>query len=305
MRYKQFTVAALITLMLLLAGCSSQPRQISLSITGDPPQPQPDAGEGILYYFGFDQRLDPAEDVRMYVPFLKYLERATGYRFKLQPVPRTGSVAEAMGSGTIHFAAFGTLSYLDAHKRYGVKALVAARTADGGADYRALIITRPESSIRTIKDLRGRSLALGSPTSTQGNLIPRIMLQQAGISLSDLSAFQNHSSHFETANAVLSGRFHAGAVQDTLGRELVRKGLVRVVAESDLFPSSTISVASDVPEPVAEAVRRALLDFDPTGRDKHGLYRWDQSEMPLGFIPVNQKALDRVQMMAERLGLLR
>ena len=31
------------------------------------------------------------------------------------------------------------------------------------------------------------------------------------------------------------------------------------------------------------AVRQALLEFDPQGRDKDDLYRWELSEMPLGF----------------------
>ncbi len=293
----------------LLAGCGpGEIHQVSLTagattgstfVAAKEPEPEPN-----LFYFGFDRRLDASEDVRMYVPFLRYLERTTGYRFKLRPLNRTGSVVDALGAETVHFAAIGTLSYLDAHKRYGVEALALAKTADGRAEYRALVIVRPDSPIERLWDLRDHSLALGSPSSTQGNLIPRVMLQQAGIAMSELSAFQNHSSHFETANAVLNGRFDAGAVQDTLGRELARKGLVRIVAESDPFPSSTISVVSGVPDEVVEEVRRALLAFDPTERDSEGLYNWEQSEMPLGFLPVDQDALNEVQRLAELVGLL-
>jgi len=278
---------------------------VTLTASNDASPPSPPAADQGVYYFGYDRRLEPGEDVRIYVPLLRYLERSTGYRFKLMPLPHNGSVVDEMGGGRVQFAAIGTLSYLDAHKRYGVDALVVARNATGESEYRALIVTRSESGIRTIEDLRDRSLAFGAPNSTQGNLIPRIMLQQAGINVSELRAFQHHSSHFETASAVLSGRFDAGAIQDTLGRELVRSGQLRIVAESGPFPSSTISMARGLAPEVVEAVRQALLDFDPTGRDKAGLYQWERSEMPLGFARVDAAALERVQRLAEQVGLLK
>lgn len=292
-------------LVLLLAGCNNGTPRIDLATGANLKQLPPAPKETGVYTFGFDRRLDAAEDVRMYVPFLRYLEQATGYHFKLQPLPRTESVVEAMGGGQVDFAAIGALSYLEASKRYGVTALVAARTENGRQEYRSLLITRPDSDARTLADLRGRSLALGAPTSTQGNLIPRIMLKQAGIETTDLKLLQYHSSHFETANAVLSGRFDVGAIQDTLGRELVRKGVVRILHESQPFPSSTISVSPRVSAEVAETVRRALLDFQPAGQHAAMLYRWDQSEMPLGFAPVNQEAIEGVRLLAEEVGLLR
>jgi len=292
-------------LVLLLAGCSNGPSRVNLAGGATLKQLPPSAAEPDVYSFGFDRRLDAAEDVRMYVPFLQYLEGATGLRFKLYPSPRTESVVEALGNGRVHFAAIGALSYLQASKRHGVTALVSANTDNGLQEYRSLLVTRPESDIRVLRDLQGRSLALGAPTSTQGNLIPRITLKQAGIEISDLKMVQHHSSHFETANAVLSGRFDAGAIQDTLGRELARRGVVRILHESAPFPSSTISVSPRVPAEVAEVVKRALLEFQPTGRHAAVLYRWDQSEMPLGFAPVNQEAMERVRVLAEEVGLLR
>ena len=296
---------ALLLPILLLSACGPAPHRVDLTADLNaelPGAPPPEPG---VYYFGFDRRLEPAEDVRIYVPFLRYLERATGYRFQLKPSPRTGSVVDELGNGSVQFAAIGALSYVEAHKRFGVKALVEARTPEGNAQYRGLIVTRPDSRIRSLGDLRGSSFAFGNPTSTQGNLIPRVMLQWAGIALTDLGSFQYHTSHVETANAVMSGRFDAGAIQDTLGGELARQGLLRIVAQSDPFPSSTISASPAVPDNVLKTVTKALLDFAPTGRDAAGLYHLEQSEMPLGFLPVDVEALARVERLAEEVGLLK
>lgn len=291
--------------LLLLTGCGRGTPYIRL-LTGPMLKELPSVPVATdVLTFGFDRRLDAAEDARMYLPFLRYLEGATGYRFRLQPLSRTESVVEALGNGRIDFAAIGALSYLEASARYGVKALVAARTENGLQEYRSLLITQPDSDIRALEDLRGRSLALGAATSTQGNLIPKIVLSQARVEFGDLASVQHHSSHFETANAVISGRFDVGAIQDTLGRELARKNIVRILHESPPFPSSTISVSPQVPTEVAAVVKRALLEFQPAGRHADMLYRWDQSEMPLGFAPVDEEAMERVRVLAEQVGLLR
>lgn len=257
-----------------------------------------------VIYFGFDRRLDPSEDVRMYAPFLRYLERQTGYRFKLYVTEKNGSVVEDLGTARIQFAAIGTMSYLEANKRYGVQALVRGRTDQRKGEYRALIITRPDSSIRHLSDLKGKSFAFGARTSTQGHLIPRIMLKEMGLDIKDLSAFEYMGSHFEVANAVMSGRYDAGGIQDTLGRDLARRGLVRIVATSDYFPSSTISAAPNLAPEIVARVRNALLAFDPRDKDKEGLYHWEQSEMPFGFVEATEQSFDKVRSWAEELGLL-
>lgn len=265
--------------------------------------PGEDREPGVVY-FGFDRRLDQSEDVRMYAPLLRYLERETGYKFKLRVTEKTGSVVEDLGTGETQFAAIGTMSYLEANKHYGVQALVRGRTEQRRGEYQALIITRPESNIRRLRDLKGKSFAFGARTSTQGHLIPRIMLKETGLDLKDLSAFEYTGSHFEVANAVMSGRYDAGGIQDTLGRDLARRGLVRIVATSDYFPSSTISAAPNLDSEVVSRVKNALLAFDPQGKDKEGLYHWEQSEMPYGFAEVTERSFDQVRRWAEELGLL-
>lgn len=257
-----------------------------------------------VYTFSFDRRMDPAEDVKMYAPFLKYLERETGYQFKLRPMASSENLIEELGTGRVDIAAIGTLSYLQAHQKYEVRAIARGITEQGKAEYRALIITSANSNIRSIKDLKGKSFAFGSDTSTQGHLIPRIMLYQAGINLTDLAGYTYAGSHFDTANAVISGRYAAGGIQDTLGRELANKGLVRVLAESGEFPSSTISVSASLPPDVTKKIQEALLSFKPQGKDKDILYHWEQTEMPLGFVSSSDQDFEKARIWAVRLGLL-
>lgn len=258
--------------------------------------------ESKVYYFGFDRRLEVKEDVKMYVPLMRYLEKETGYKFRLHITPKNASLVDEIGAGRVHFAAIGTVSYLQAYTKYQVQPLVRG-TGENGPFYQAVIITKPDSGINSLGDLQGRRFAFGSPNSTQGHLIPRIMLAERGISLSSLKSFGYFASHTETANAVISGQFDAGSVQDSLGRALAEKGLVKIITFSGLYPRSGISVASNVPVEVAEAVKKALLKFEPKGKDSEGLYNWQISEMPGGFVDTTAAECLLLKQRADKLGI--
>lgn len=302
-----FFIFIIPTALLLLAGCAIWQQEPSLHLTTEKTDTATRAkmdSEAPVYTFSFDHRMDPAEDVKMYAPFLRYLEKATGYHFKMLPMAPSENLIDELGDGRVDIAAIGTLSYLQAHQKYGVRVIARGITDEGKAEYRALIITAAGSKIHSLQDLKGKTFAFGADTSTQGHLIPLIMLDKAGITLKDLAGYTFTGSHFDTANAVLSGNYAAGGIQDKLGRELATKGLVRILAESEDFPSSTISVSPRLPAEVVAKIQEALLAFEPTGKDKADLYHWEQTEMPLGFRTADDQVFAGVRVWAERLGLL-
>lgn len=209
------------------------------------------------FVIGFDRRLEPKEDVRIYAALLDYLEKETGYDFSLHITPKDGNLVEEIGSKRVDFAIVGTLTYLQAHDRYAARMLVRGINTNGKSVYRAAIVTRTESNIHKLKDLQNKSFAFGASSSTQGHLIPRMMLEQAGIELADLRSFDYTGSHAETANFVTSGRADAGGMQDTLALTLAARGLIRILAWSEPFPSSGMLIGEHIPVDVAEKVQSA------------------------------------------------
>ncbi len=305
MRKTGIIVALTLMLVFFVSGCqTTAPVKINLQKTVTAEQLQDMVKtKADYYYVGFDRRLEPSEDVKMYMPLLNYLERQTGYKFKLRVFPQDVDIAREMEQKQIQFAIIGPLSLLRAEK-YGAKSLVIGITENGTSSYRAMIVTQPGSPIKTIRDLRGRTMAFGARTSTQGYLIPRIMLAQAGLNLSDLASFESFQSHADAANAVLSGRFDAAALQDTLAEKLAAQGLVRIVETSAYYPCSGVSVAQGVNPVVMATVQKALLEFDPQGKDRIPLYQWDKSEMPKGFSTIEGDPYAVLRPWAERFGLV-
>lgn len=295
----------LLIILLTAAGCGLSGKNGNIDLTSPGSEEIVENKRQVdskVYYFGFDRRLEIKEDVKMYVPLMRYLEKETGHKFRLHITPKNESIVDEIGAGRVQFAAIGTVSYLQAYSKYPVKPLVRG-TGENGRFYQAVIITRADSPIKSIRDLSGRSFAFGSPNSTQGHLIPRIMLAEQGLSLSSLKSFGYFASHTETANAVISGQFDAGSIQDSLGKTLAEKGLVKIIAVSDLYPRSGITVAPGVPAEVAEAVKKALLKFDPKGKDSVGLYNWQLSEMPGGFVETIADECLLLKQRADELGI--
>jgi len=241
-------------------------------------------GSSQQFLFGFDLRSSPQEDARQYLSFLNYLQQQTGYRFKLRFTPRDGEIVEDLGNGVVQFAAIGAVSYILAADKYNVKPLVRGLNTENKAEYRSMFIVRLNSRMRKLDDLIGKRLAFGNLSSTQGHLIPRIVLSKNNIKLSQLSEYDYMGSHQKCADAVISGRFDVCGLQDTMANELERQHKVRILHRSEYYPSSGVAVNKDVAEDVIVKVMQAMLDFQPKGKDASKLYNWNKTEMPNGFV---------------------
>jgi phosphonate transport system substrate-binding protein len=311
MKHRVFThkinllLSTCIMIGLLTACTGEQPVSVNLSqnlLAGEVQPPLP-AGPA-AWQFGFDHRLEPKEDVRQIASLANWLQQETGLHFKAHFSPSGSSVVDDLCAGLIDFAAVGTVSYLQAHHLCNAPILVRGLNAQDEDVYQAAIIVPVNSSLQNIADLRGHTFAFGAINSTQGHLIPRLMLQEAGLKPDDLLSYTFTSSHAATANAVTSGRYDAGALQDTLAQDLASRGLVRILAFSNPYPASGIVAGPDVPPKTAEMVQQALLALDPAGVNAEILYHRERTEMPRGFVLARDEDYEELRRIARAIGLL-
>ncbi len=255
--------------------------------------------------FGFDLRLGPKDDVKIYSPFLYYLEVNTGYRFSIRFTERYEDTARNLGKGITDLAAIGSVNYIIAKNKYNVGCLAMGLNHERRPEYRAVIFARPDSPVKSLKDLGGKSFAFGNRFSTQGHIIPRKMLEDAGLSLSDLKNYAFTGSHTNTVRAVLNGEYDAGGIQDNLANRLAQEGRIKIIAVSKPYPSSLIAYNRGVPSHVIDDIKRALLSLAPMGKDASFLKDWDKTEMPGGFTECNEGMLKEVESLVIRYKLLR
>lgn len=297
----------IIVVSFVLSGCEKDEvaKKVSLNKRAAIAQNHTKQGDAGALKFGFDLRLAPKEDVRIYLPFLRYLEQNTGNRFAIRFTEKYESTVENLGKGVTHFAALGSVSCVIAKERYGAGCLVAGLSTDGKPEYRAVIFTRVDSPIKRFHDLEGKTFAFGDKQSTQGHIIPRKMLEDAGITLDDLKSHVFTGSHANTARSVLNGEYDAGGIQDTLAKRLVAEGKIRILATSKPYPSSLICYHKNVDAIILKTVKTSLLSFDPQGKDAGAFADWYMTEMPNGFTECRESSLKEIRELTIRYGLLR
>lgn len=254
--------------------------------------------------FGFDLRLSPKEDVKLYLPFLDYLSRTTGRQFSILFSSSYEDTVRYLGTGATQFASLGPVNCLRAKILYKTQCLVMGKNIHERPEYQAAIVTRNDSPLLAIGELKGKSVAFGSRFSTQGYLIPRSMLEESGVMLDELQYQGFTGSHDETARVVLNGEYDAGAMQDTLAKKLADAGKLKIIALSQPYPASLICANSQVSPVLVRKVRHALLDFQPIGKHAGQLKNWNKSEMPTGFAPYDPETFKKIERLAARYGLL-
>ncbi len=296
-----------VVLVLLLAACNAdqESRHVLLDEAVDTDQVQElSLREREGWVFGFDLRSSPQEDARQYLPFLAYLERSTGEKFHLRFTPQNGHIIDELGSNNVQFAAIGATSYIKARQKYKVGILARGLNPENRAQYRSFIVVHPDSDIGSLGELRGKRFAFGDINSTQGHLIPRIVLQAAGIGLDRLAEHRFTGSHLNCANAVVSGNSDACGLQDTMAKTMTREGRLRILHRSDYYPSSGIAFHRDMDQTVVAKVKQALLDFDPAKTHNPPLYNWSETEMPNGFSAAADEDYRALEQWMIRLGFI-
>lgn len=291
-----------ILLLISIISCSDEetPKKVQLNaraavITDPAPQIGDDS-----FKFSFDHRLSPKDDVRIYLPFLNYLKQQTGLHFSVRFTESYEDTADNLGRGLVQFAALGPVNGIIAQRKYGADCLVMGLNKDFKPEYRAVIFSRPEAPVNRLEELKGKSFAFGDQYSTQGHVIPRKMLEDAGITLQNLRGHVFTGSHVSTARAVLNGSYDAGAIQDTLAEKLANEGKIKIIQVSKPYPSSLICHVKSVKPDVLKTVKAALLNMEPTRTHHDLLVGWDRTEMPNGFTEYNKDSLSEIATLVDR-----
>ncbi len=257
---------------------------LAVFLLGLPALAGPEEKEGkMTLFFGVIPRFNPHATYEYYQPLMDYLSRTTPYRFELRLSRTYKETIEELEKGVTDVAYLGGTTYALAKHRFGARALVKPRNAQGGSTYRCCIIVRKDSPIRTIADLKGKCMAFGARRSTTGSLIPNYMLFSAGVTPDRLKGTKYFRNHEEVAEAVLKGIYDAGAVKDVVAWKYEAQGL-RVISMSEELPNAPIAAGPALSKEAEIALTNALLSIDgnsPPG--KAALADWGP-EIKHGFV---------------------
>lgn len=232
-------------LLLITLGCAGEDQEKQ----GNQGQPT----EMKVLRVGLIPNENHAEMLKINEPLKKYLESELGIPVELFVAADYVGVIEAMNSGQLDIAYYGPLTYVLAREKTGAIPLVKA-LVKGEPTYHSVIITRKDSGIGSLADLKGKVFAFGDPASTSSHLVPNAMLREAGVNPdSDLEKVFA-GGHDAVAMAVFNNQAAAGGMNENNYLDLISKGMLK---EEEL----TVLAKSD---PLPEYPWAARKDLDPT-----------------------------------------
>jgi len=204
--------------------------------------------------------LPAPELVRRFTPLAHYLEKKTGRKIEVRISMSYEEHERRVGEDRADLAFIGPFGYIQMTKRHGSKPILAVVEGNGKTVFHGVIAVRQDAPFKTIKDLVGKSFAFGDKESTMGTLLPRIMLQQAGVGMDRLSRYSFLHSHNDVALAVLGGVYDAGGLKEEVFHEYAARGL-RILAKSPPIPEHLFLAGKKLPAPLVENLRSALLQL--------------------------------------------
>lgn len=262
-------------------------RKMELAVAGNSMVAREDRNKQTVY-FGVIPRDNPRIMYERYQPLLDYLSERTPYAYELVLKKNYEETVNSLGNGEIDVALLGPLTYLEAHAKYGVPCILKPKGVDSTATYKCVIIKRKDLPIKDPSELKGRSMAFSALKSTSGNLMPRYLLANSGIHLSDLSNYANFDYHDSVVKAILKGQYDAGAVRDSVARKYIKLG-IDIIAESRPIPTGPLVIGPKTPFSVAENIKKALLELDPDNPEHQNLLRRLDDELKNGFTEASDK----------------
>jgi phosphonate transport system substrate-binding protein len=206
-------------------------------------------------------------------PLADALNRGTGLSFDVSVPTSYTAVIEAMGAGQVDVAWLATFAYVLAHDKYGVEVILTT-IRQGSKTYRSQIVTRADSGIKSLADLRGKKFAFVDSASASGFLYPVALLAKNNIDYKTAFAETvNAGGHDKVVIAVYNRQVDAGATfgnsietgAPTDARTLVADTIPDVmdqvvsIAVTDPIPNDTVSLRRGLEPAISERVRDGLL----------------------------------------------
>ena len=216
----------------------------------------------------------PTELARKAAPLVKYLEQKLGMKVEFTPVSDYAAAVEALVNKQVDMAWYGGFTFVQANARSGGKVVPLVQREED-EKFRSVFITS-DPTIKTLADLKGKTVSFGSQSSTSGHLMPRSYLLQANIDPDkDFKRVAYSGAHDATIAAVAAGKVDAGALNISVWEKFVADkkvdtNKVKVIYTTPAYFDYNWTVHADMPLAQREKLTKAFLDLNkntPEGKE--------------------------------------
>lgn len=218
-------------------------------------------------------------------PLEELLGEKLGIPVKVSVSPNYNTIIEAMSAKQVDVGFLPPNGYVLAHdvrksadlllqaQRYGVEEATGAPTEEKVDFYKSLVLVKKDSGIKSMEDLKGKSMGWQDVTSSAGYVFPAAAMIKNGMDPAKDVQGVTLKGHDQAVLALLNGEVDAVAVfQDA--RNTVKGDVpdvfeqTEILFSTDPIPNDTISVRNDMTEEWKTKISDAFIALgeDPEGQ---------------------------------------
>ena len=217
-------------------------------------------------------------------PLESLLKKELGIPVKVTVSTSNNALVEAMSSHQVDAGFLPPDAYVLAHKRKIADVLLQAERY--GYDepsgkmnktlmdkYRAMVVVKKGSKIKSWKDLKGKKIAVQESSSTSGYVYPVAELYKKGLNVVKDSTLTQVQGHDQSVLAVYNGDVDAAFVFAD-ARNIAAKDTPQVMKDvvpiyfTKWIPNDTISVRSDMSQAYRTKLKKAFKNLMKTEKGK-------------------------------------
>ncbi|MEB6343203.1 phosphate/phosphite/phosphonate ABC transporter substrate-binding protein [Mammaliicoccus sciuri] len=212
-------------------------------------------------------------------PLEKLLSKELDIPVKVSVSTNYNTIVEAMKSKKVDVGFLPPTAYTLAHDQKAADVLLQAQrygvNKDGSNNdklvksYKSQFVVKKDSGIKSLKDMKGKKIALQDVTSTAGYTYPVAELLKEGINPINDMKITNVKGHDQAIIALLNGDVDV-AVTFQDARNIVKKDQPNVFKDTEIveltedIPNDTISVRSDMDDKFRDKLKKAFKDIVKT-----------------------------------------
>lgn len=247
----------------------------------------------------------PTELQRKFAPLGDYLAEKTGREVVFVPVNDYAAVVEALAADRIDMAWLGGFTFVQARLKTGNAVPLVQREQD--AEFTSKFITS-DPAVKSLQDLKGKTFAFGSASSTSGHLMPRYFMQKQGIKPENhFKTVAYSGAHDATVAWVASGKVDGGVLNASVWDKLVEGGKVdatkvKLIGTTPAYYDYNWTVRATLDAKLQKKIAAAFLKLDAKKpQDKEIL----ELQRATRFIPTKAANYQGIETAAREAGLLK
>ena len=247
----------------------------------------------------------PTELQRKFKPLGAYLEQQLGIKVEFVPVSDYAAVVEALASDRLDMAWLGGFTFVQTRLKTGNAIPLVQREQD--EKFTSKYITA-NPAVKSLQDLKGKTFAFGSVSSTSGSLMPRFFMLKDGIKPEEFFSRVAYSgAHDATVAWVQAGKVDGGVLNASVWDKLVAAGKVDtskvvVLGTTPPYYDYNWTVRGNLDPVLTDKIKAAFLALDPAKPADKAILDLQAASR---FIPTKAENYTGIEEAARAAGLLK